>query len=403
MIRIRHPQGVATFPVDQGKTTLADLAEFVAPLMGGYTAGEIWRRVEVRTGYPPKVINLESVPPETVLTDAPLSLKRGDQVVLALKASSSGAVPATAAAAATTSSNSFPSSSSKPPVPGSNGARSADGSAVPSLARPQPPAVAAAAAAPSSSSPSSASNSGQKSKTAAVKDAEVFVPVGTTGEFLTLKVAPDDNSCLFHAVGLVLKQTMGAEISAELRQIVATAIRNNPIEYDEATLGMAPEQYIKKILRPNTWGGALELAILAAHFQTELISLDVSSGVVYRFGEGSGYPSCGYLVHSGIHYDALALLPSPEAPVEFGRTLFETADEATQGATSQEHPTESGGRAVGEAARIIVQRLKERHYHTDTSSFTLACATCGKRFVGEREATQHAGETGHTDFREADT
>ncbi len=45
--------------------------------------------------------------------------------------------------------------------------------------------------------------------------------------------------------------------------MVASAILSNPIQYNEAILGRPIDEYIEWILKPNSWGGAIELAILS--------------------------------------------------------------------------------------------------------------------------------------------
>lgn len=59
------------------------------------------------------------------------------------------------------------------------------------------------------------------------------------------------------------------------------------------------DEYIRTILKPSTWGGAIELAIFSKHFQTEIDSFDVLSGRADKFGEGQ-YDSRCVLVYSGI-------------------------------------------------------------------------------------------------------
>lgn len=156
---------------------------------------------------------------------------------------------------------------------------------------------------------------------------------------------------------------------------------------------MPPYEYARKISEEKTWGGAIELSLLSNHFNTELVSLDVSTGVTYRFGESASPPhsQIGYLIHSGIHYDSLVLLPaevepSPgQVPLDFARTLF---------SRDEQQPLDA-------VAKEMVAKLKARHYHTDTATFDLRCGTCGSALVGEKGASRHAMETGHTDFREA--
>lgn len=58
--------------------------------------------------------------------------------------------------------------------------------------------------------------------------------------------------------------------------------------------------YVETILSPKSWGGAIELAILSDHYQAEIMSFDVQTGRVDKFGEGSGYQNCVLIVYSGI-------------------------------------------------------------------------------------------------------
>lgn len=61
-----------------------------------------------------------------------------------------------------------------------------------------------------------------------------------------------------------------------------------------------PADYISTILKSKSWGGALELSVFAAHFRTEIRSIDVQTGRVDRFGEDAGYETFVLLVYSGI-------------------------------------------------------------------------------------------------------
>lgn len=87
---------------------------------------------------------------------------------------------------------------------------------------------------------------------------------------------------------------------------------------------MPPLQYMATILKPSTWGGAIELGILAAHFKTEIASIDVETGRIDHFSppsEAAGSMRC-ILIYSGIHYDAATLAPMAEAPDEWHQTMF---------------------------------------------------------------------------------
>lgn len=67
------------------------------------------------------------------------------------------------------------------------------------------------------------------------------------------------------------------------------------------------------------------------------------------------------------HYDALCLLPTPDAPAEFGTTVFSSHDSR-----------------ILSAAKQLCSDLKQRHYYTDTATFTLKCNTCKTNLEGEK-------------------
>lgn len=92
---------------------------------------------------------------------------------------------------------------------------------------------------------------------------------------------------------------------------------------------MTPANYIDAITKPNTWGGAIELTIFAAHYNTEIASIDVETGRVDHFNPpalDSGISPTSMrciVIYSGIHYDAASLAPMIDAPAEWHQTLFE--------------------------------------------------------------------------------
>jgi len=126
--------------------------------------------------------------------------------------------------------------------------------------------------------------------------------------------------------------------------VVADGIRNDSETYNEAILGyvnpsfslppssnttaisphrMPPSQYITTILKPSTWGGAIELGILAAHYNTEIASIDVETSRIDFFTRGIAAAGMRcVLIYSGIHYDAATLAPMVDAPSEWHQTVF---------------------------------------------------------------------------------
>ncbi|CAO3677267.1 unnamed protein product [Umbelopsis ramanniana] len=200
------------------------------------------------------------------------------------------------------------------------------------------------------------------------------------GGYLVVREMKDDNSCLFRSVGYALNRNI--ERTQELREVIAASIRSDPITYSDAILGRPADQYVDWILKPNSWGGAIELAIFSKHFNIEIDSFDVANGRIDKFGEGQ-YDERVLLMYTGIHYDVLALTPAMEVSGEFDQTRFST---------------ENG--ELLQAGAQLANSLKKQRKYTDTSNFTLKCNDCGKGLIGERDATNHASQTGHTHFVE---
>lgn len=103
----------------------------------------------------------------------------------------------------------------------------------------QPPATtnsALAASRPVSASPilaaPSVSNASQDQ--GAERGESVALP-GRDAGYLQLRVVPDDNSCLFSAIGVVFEG--GIEAAQRLRTVVVNAIKDDPFTYSEVMLG----------------------------------------------------------------------------------------------------------------------------------------------------------------------
>ncbi|KAI5474386.1 ubiquitin thioesterase OTU1 [Pseudohyphozyma bogoriensis] len=263
--------------------------------------------------------------------------------------------------------------------------------AAPVIAPPSPAAVSAPASTPAARAPP-APVASTPSAIASQKGSGEVEYVELNGGFLVQRVIPDDNSCMFHAVGLVLEQGRQNVVSY-LRQVVAQAIRNDPETYSDAVLGQPQQAYINTITSANSWGGAIELSILSQHFKVEICSVDVQTGRIDRFGEGLGFDTRVILVYSGIHYDSVTFSWSPPSPdtafppanIEFDTTVFPSDDDAFL-----------------VAALELVAKLRAKHAYTDAATFTLKCEDCSTALVGEKEARAHARETGHTSFGEYD-
>lgn len=333
-IRVQGPSGPSTIILDDS-ASIQDLRDQITQKTGLVT-------FDVKHGWPPKPLELDNYPSDQKITETGTRLD-GASLIVAQKegAARPGNDDAVSQPATSTS------STSTRPAP----------------LQPPPPKAAQ-------------DNADDPPEIASRDHAGTFV----------LRVMPDDNSCLFRAVGAAVMGDMDTMV--ELRSIVATIIQSNPTEYTAAILGKKPDEYCTWIQNEDSWGGAIELKILSEYFNIEICSIDVQTLNLFQFNEGA--PTRCIVVYSGIHYDVLALSPSEPPytranPLMHGDTkIFEAVDPI-----------------VLDKAKELCRVLQGKHYYTDTSGFTVRCNTCGGTFTGERGATKHASETGHYDFGEA--
>jgi hypothetical protein len=75
------------------------------------------------------------------------------------------------------------------------------------------------------------------------------------------RVVDSDNSCLFNAVGYNMERSRRE--GARLRCVVAAAVKEDPITFNDGVLEKSNAEYQKWILSPEKWGGPIELFILA--------------------------------------------------------------------------------------------------------------------------------------------
>ncbi|KAG5354573.1 putative ubiquitin thioesterase otu1 [Yarrowia sp. B02] len=199
---------------------------------------------------------------------------------------------------------------------------------------------------------------------------------------LVLRVMEDDNSCMFRAVGYNMMKD--ADTMFELRMLVKDRIASDPETYSDAILGRPRNEYMSWITRQDSWGGAIELQILAENLGLTIISADVSTGRLDHFNPGK--PTFCIVVYSGIHYDSVALADASD--------LYTNTSDVT--VFSQD----AQGAQVLESLNVLMQELKQKHYYTDTASFAVKCHDCGQTFTGEKGALEHAKKTGHANFGE---
>ncbi|XP_063227625.1 ubiquitin thioesterase Otu1 [Bacillus rossius redtenbacheri] len=197
---------------------------------------------------------------------------------------------------------------------------------------------------------------------------------------LMKKVVPADNSCLFTSIGFVLSGKVDLTCSSYMRQIIAETVSGDKDNYSEAILGKPNPEYCQWILKPESWGGAIELSILSNFYGLEIAVVDTLNAIINRFGEDHSYAHRVFLMFDGIHYDPLYLEPLEGDGI---RTIFSAEDEG-----------------VLEQARELAHEAKSSRQFTDVNKFTLKCLVCDCLLTGQVQAQLHAKETGHMNFGE---
>lgn len=152
--------------------------------------------------------------------------------------------------------------------------------------------------------------------------------------------------------------------------MVAETVRRHPDQYSEAVLGQPVDDYCRIITSANSWGGAIELAIFAQHFRTEIVSIDVETCRPYHFGEGAGYQQRVFVLYSGIHYDAVVERQGGGGGGNSAeKTLFDATDDL----------------ALIQALSVAEQERRAKRF-TNTNTFALRCMDCRTALVGQKEA-----------------
>ena len=360
---MRGPEGQSTIILPDTAT----IGELLAQLS---KATSIYQKLDIKYGYPPKPLRIDEFETSSTLSDAGIFID-GEQLIVS-----------EAFTASTKSSSDAISTTGKGlPEAADNGKLSLKGFLFSGVDK-----------SPLNSTndkPHSTPTTPVKPLTLSRKIPDLEPPelaLQSHASTLTLRVMPDDNSCLFRAFGSAFFGAM--DNMTELRSIIAQHIQVNPEKYPAVVLEKNPDDYCRWIQTEDAWGGAIELDILSRHFDVEICSIDVQTLRVDRFNEGR--PDRCILVYSGIHYDTIAVSPADPpydhtfAPMEFDTKIFDATDEL-----------------VLERALDLCKILQERHYFTDTRKFIVRCNICQKSFTGEIGATEHAKETGHYDFGEA--
>lgn len=214
-------------------------------------------------------------------------------------------------------------------------------------------------------------------------------------KFLILRNIPDDNSCMFNSISYAVFGSQSykpgnVSPASSLRKVVADEIRANPDRYSEIVLGRPTEEYCQWILKKDSWGGAIELGILAAYLGIRINCIDIELGNFIKFeNEAGNAQNFINLIYSGIHYDLLAaneVLSASDGDKETDVAVWDIKADSSQ--------------YVLEAAHEVCRLLQSKNYATNTTKFRVRCLECYEVLVGEMGASKHANSTGHFRFGE---
>lgn len=214
---------------------------------------------------------------------------------------------------------------------------------------------------------------------------DVKLPVTATrivlpeGQQRVLEVhqVPDDNSCLFHAISYCNYKDIS--ISPQLRSLVSEQVLADPVTYSDAVLDRPNHEYAKWILKKESWGGGIEIAIISKKLGIAIYVLDIDAQQFEKFNEDQFDPFI-VIMFNGVHYDAIEL--------DDGKTVFDKRDLFY---------TE----LILTGALEIARQMKKTGHSFNTRKDNIICNVCQKTLVGEREVAKHAESTGHVDFGQA--
>ena len=106
-----------------------------------------------------------------------------------------------------------------------------------------------------------------------------------------------------------------------MREIIANAVAADPIAFSDAVLDRPNAEYCEWIRKKNSWGGAIEISILAKFYGIEIAVVDSLNAIVNKFGEDMGYSQRAFLVFDGLHYDPL-YMESEDVSFVFKKKIY---------------------------------------------------------------------------------
>ena len=189
------------------------------------------------------------------------------------------------------------------------------------------------------------------------------------------KSIPADNCCLFNAINYAMNQSITEP--EVIRSIISMIILDNPTEYNKAVLEKDPEDYCEWIMRGDSWGGGIEIAILSKYFMLNIGVVDIKNLTIEYFG--NNYSNTIYLLYDNVHYDVF---------------YYETDDKKITGVFKSDDT-----KAKDEILEIAAE-LKRHKQYVDTQNYSIKCMECNFLMKGNDDVIEHSKKTGHTNFNQ---
>lgn len=189
-----------------------------------------------------------------------------------------------------------------------------------------------------------------------------------------------DNSCLFNAFGYCVFGS--TTLSNTLRHMIIHDINTNTDIYTNDILGKERNEYCTWLQNETSWGGEIEMTILSKLFNITINAIDIETNIVYKY-EIHNNNNCVYLCYDGIHYDAIALSNDNDND---NITIFDKNDTSI----------------LNLVKNLAIDLKQQRQYvNINSTKFEIRCLVCSLLLRGQKEAIEHATNTGHQNFSQA--
>ena len=194
-----------------------------------------------------------------------------------------------------------------------------------------------------------------------------------------------DNSCLFTSIAYLMNPSKLCETSKyEYRSIIADYLINYNSWDNIFNNKQEKDKYIEEIQDLNKWGGAIELRLFSDIFKIKIGSIDVQTNRVDIYGETKLYEKIIYVIYNGVHYDPLVMNFSKTSDKDSDITKFNVDDYN-----------------ILIKFRSLANEFKLRNDYVDFNSIkNLQCENCNQQFKDEVEASNHAKNLNHWNFKQ---